>query len=894
MSRIAVIGTGYVGLTTGAYLAHIGHDVTCADVVEGKIERLSRGELPIFEPGLDEMVRHGLETGRLSFVVGSASAVRGAEFVFLCLPTPQGHDGSADLSFIREEAERVGPLLEPGSVVVNKSTVPVGSTRLVQQALNRGDVLVVSNPEFLREGSAVHDCLNPDRIVIGADDPAAASRVASLYDRIGAPVLVTDPASAELIKYASNAFLATKISYINAIANLCEAVGADVREVVLGMGYDKRIGFEFLRPGPGWGGSCFHPDETVLVRRGDDVRLLSFASLFAEVERVGPDGWEALSWDPDGIGPEFCRIRNFTQRPYTGEMVEVRTKMGRRLRTTADHDYVVGDGQTPATTVRKLAGALHVGDWLPIAQGGPQPGWEDAIGLPLGALSAAGMTSAEVIVRVGPRLGTELTARRMELHHTRRRDILRSMALRMSELDALGISISDPFESECASVSTVTNGTYVPSQVTLDEDFWRMVGLFLAEGSIVEDGRRRRIRWHFHPTDEGDLVEFVRGYWERLGVKAAVVPVATSTVVSVSSRILAAWFEHGLQVGSNCYTKQIPSTAFAALPEMKVALLRGLWDGDGSWSRVNGGPSVVFEYGTVSRSLADGILRLLGDLGLCARLKVGRTAKSTVDTYWITLSGADQIEQALWLFPHDEQEEILASIGRQAKRIAPTGYRRSKNAAWARVVDVHRYDYAGPVYSIEVPQTHTVVATGGLVCGNCFPKDTRALVRIAEDAGYDFGLLEGVIEVNVEQYERMVAKIHAAAPDGILDGCTVAVWGLTFKAMTDDLRDSPSLAVVERLLQRGAVVRAYDPMINRARAATDDRLSGVTVVDDPYDACTGADLVAVLTEWDELRWLDFDKVRDVLTHAVLVDCRNLLDPAAMRKRGFSYVGVGRP
>ena len=178
--------------------------------------------------------------------------------------------------------------------------------------------------------------------------------------------------------------------------------------------------------------------------------------------------------------------------------------------------------------------------------------------------------------------------------------------------------------------------------------------------------------------------------------------------------------------------------------------------------------------------------------------------------------------------------------------------------------------------------------------GSCFPKDTRALVRIAEDAGYDFGLLEGVIEVNVEQYERMVAKIHSAAPDGVLDGCTVAVWGLTFKAMTDDLRDSPSLAVVERLLQRGAVVRAYDPMINRARAATDDRLTGVTVVDDPYDACTGADLVAVLTEWDELRWLDFDKVRDVLTHAVLVDCRNLLDPAAMRKRGFSYVGVGRP
>jgi UDPglucose 6-dehydrogenase len=431
VSRVTVIGTGYVGLTTGAYLAHIGHDVVCADVLEDKVAGLARGELPIFEPGLQEMVSGGLASGRLRFVVGSASAVRGAEFVYLCLPTPQGHDGSADLSFIREEAERIGALLDPGAVVVNKSTVPVGSTRLVQKALNRGDVFVVSNPEFLREGSAVHDSLNPDRIVIGADDPAAASRVAALYERINAPVLVTDPASAELIKYASNAFLATKISYINAIANLCEVVGADVREVVLGMGYDKRIGFEFLRPGPGWGGSCF-------------------------------------------------------------------------------------------------------------------------------------------------------------------------------------------------------------------------------------------------------------------------------------------------------------------------------------------------------------------------------------------------------------------------------------------------------------------------------PKDTRALVRIAEDAGYDFGLLEGVIEVNDEQYERMVAKICAAAPGGHVEGRTVAVWGLTFKAMTDDLRDSPSLEVVRRLLGRGASVRAYDPLVPRARAAGDSRLDGVTVCDDPYDACGGADLVALLTEWDELRWLDFDKVRDLLGHPVLVDCRNLLDPAAMRKRGFSYVGVGRP
>ena len=265
MANIAIIGTGYVGLTTGACFAHLGHNVICADVVPDKIERLSRGEIPILEAGLEEMVREGLHAGRLSFVLGAAQAVAESEFHYLCVPTPQGGDGSADLSYIESAAHEISALLAPDSVVVNKSTVPVGSTRRVEQALGRSDVHVVSNPEFLREGSAVNDFLNPDRIVIGSDDQAAAIRVASLYIGVPAPLMVTDPASAETIKYASNAFLATKLSFVNAVAAVCEAVGADVNDVVLGMGYDKRIGHEFLRPGPGWGGSCFPKDVQALL-----------------------------------------------------------------------------------------------------------------------------------------------------------------------------------------------------------------------------------------------------------------------------------------------------------------------------------------------------------------------------------------------------------------------------------------------------------------------------------------------------------------------------------------------------------------------------------------------------------------------------------------------------
>ncbi|HZN14709.1 MAG TPA: UDP-glucose/GDP-mannose dehydrogenase family protein [Acidimicrobiales bacterium] len=421
-AHVAVIGTGYVGLTTGAYLAHLGHHVVCADVIEEKVALLNDGEVPFFEAGLHEMVHEGIAGGRLRFVLGAATAVPGAEFVFLCLPTPQSEDGSADLSYIEGVAAEIGPHLEAEAVVITKSTVPVGTTTKVARLLARDDVFVVANPEFLREGSALHDCLHPDRIVIGSDDQEAAMRVASLFEHLEAPLIVTNPASAEAIKYSSNAFLATKVSFINAIAHLCELFGADVRDVALGMGYDKRIGFEFLRPGPGFGGSCF-------------------------------------------------------------------------------------------------------------------------------------------------------------------------------------------------------------------------------------------------------------------------------------------------------------------------------------------------------------------------------------------------------------------------------------------------------------------------------PKDSRALIRMADDVGYDFEVLRGVVDMNERQFAWIADKI-AAALRGPLDGKTIAVWGLTFKARTDDLRESPALHVIDHLLERGATIRAFDPMVKH-------EIDGITVCGDAYAACDGADALAVLTEWDDFRWLDFDKVAEAMATRIVVDARNLLDPTALRRRGFSYDGIGR-
>jgi len=426
VSRIAVIGTGYVGLTTGVCFAHLGHDVVCADVDADKVARLQRGELPIVESGLENLLAEGLRTGRVRFVVGAAAAVAASqcEFAYLCVPTPAAADGGADLSYIQDAAREIAPVLAPGAIVVTKSTVPVGSTKVLERALRRPDVAVVSNPEFLREGSAVHDFLHPERIVIGCEDQAAAIKVASLYLGMPAPLVVTDPASAETIKYAANAFLATKLSFVNAVAAVCEAVGADVNDVVLGLGYDKRIGQEFLKPGPGWGGSSF-------------------------------------------------------------------------------------------------------------------------------------------------------------------------------------------------------------------------------------------------------------------------------------------------------------------------------------------------------------------------------------------------------------------------------------------------------------------------------PKDTRALVKIAADAGYDFELLTGVIAENDEQQRRVVAKIEAAA-GGDLDGQIVAMWGLTFKARTDDRRESPSLVIAALLAQRGAKVRAYDPTVRGALPGVD-----IDVCDDPFTACDGAAVLAVLTEWDEFRWLDLERAGAVMTTRAIVDARNLLDRSAVKRAGFTYTGIGR-
>jgi UDPglucose 6-dehydrogenase len=284
MSKICVIGTGYVGLVTGTCFADLGNQVTCLDLDEKRINNLLNGKMPIYEPGLEQLVKQNVQAKRLQFTTDYKKALEGIEYAFIAVGTPSGVDGEADLQYVKSAAESIADLVDWPILVINKSTVPVGTGDWVADVIRRRrgertlQFSVVSNPEFLREGSAINDFMNPDRVVLGSEDRAAANQIAELYQPLRCTIIITDVRTAEMIKYASNAFLATRISFINEIGNICEELGADVREVARGMGYDKRIGHAFLDAGLGWGGSCFPKDvkalEHMAVLNGSQPQLL--------------------------------------------------------------------------------------------------------------------------------------------------------------------------------------------------------------------------------------------------------------------------------------------------------------------------------------------------------------------------------------------------------------------------------------------------------------------------------------------------------------------------------------------------------------------------------------------------------------------------------------------
>jgi UDPglucose 6-dehydrogenase len=864
---IGVIGTGYVGLVTAAGFAHLGSDVYCIDIDADKVARLEAGEIPIYEPGLAEMVAANRE--RMHFSTQISDALENARLLFVAVGTPPTYSGDADLTAVHAVVDAI-PASDRHALVM-KSTVPAGTGAAIKRVLaqqGKTGLAYVACPEFLKEGSAVKDFLHPDRIVIGDDSDWAGDAVVDLYTPLDAPLVRTDIASAEMVKLASNAFLATKISFINEIANVCEETGADVIEVARGMGLDDRIGQKFLQAGIGFGGSCLTGDETVLVRLRGRTTLMSFECLWRRLESDGheaddgvlePDELEVLSWIPGGAEPQFMPVMCLTRRDYDGDIVEVRTKMGRRVRCTPDHPWIVRDLVEGGEPELLPAALLCEEDWIPLAQGRHEPADRAGLGSMFGAVEAAQLHPSKVIVRLGAERATALAARPM----SERREI---------------------FTGNVAARSA-------PSEIALDTAFWRVAGLYLAEGcTSFGDRNMARILWSFHREKEQHLVDEVVAFWLRHGVRARSWRSATAHNVCVQSRLLGAWWTRVLGMGRNAYEQRLPDIAWDRPAEDKWALLSGLWEGDGSWSLVNGGPSVIIEMGIVSAELADGVQRLLGELGIVASQRVGRVAKSTKDTYWLRVSGADQVERAIALVPERDRPGVAASLALQQRRIAPTGYRwlDDDGPAWLRVVATTRRRFSGPVYSMEVPGVHTFVTTSGLISSNCFPKDVNALKQLAGNSGYHFQLLNAVIEVNELQKRRVISKLQKHL--GSLVGRTICLLGLAFKPNTDDMREASSLVLSARLQADGAKVRVYDPVSEQEARRL---IRGVHFATDALDAIEGADAVVLVTEWDEFVTLDWDAVAARMTGTLVLDGRNALDREAVAAAGLTYEGIGR-
>ncbi|HWF73681.1 MAG TPA: UDP binding domain-containing protein, partial [Solirubrobacteraceae bacterium] len=680
----------------------------------------------------------------------------------------------------------------------------------------------------------------------------------------------TDIASAEMVKLAANAFLATKISFINEIANVCEETGADVLEVARGMGLDRRIGSHFLRPGIGFGGSCFVPEETVLVRHRGRTTLMSFEQLWrrlaGEYEEldgvIEPDEVKVLSWVPGQEEPIFLSVLCVTRRDYDGEVIEVRTRTGRRISCTPDHPWLAGDGHG-AEPERKLASELTDSDWLPIAIGGGQE-WE-ATGTAslLCAVEAAELSPEQLVVRPA------------------RKEIERLALFAGAKTTAARAELGGPALS-----GRPASGKNSASPVALDRDFWRVVGLYIDGGSRAADGNG--LIWSLR-SGEQHLVDHVVAYWLRHNLGARVRDTPTSKLVDVRSRLLTAWWTQVLGLGRTSYEQRLPDLIWDRPSADKWALLCGLFEGDGSWSLLGGGSSVIIELGTISRELADGVMRLLASVGIIASKRISRTAEATKDTHWIRISGADQVERAIELIPERDRAGALASIALQRTRIAPTGYRRfGDGPAWVRVTSTDRRPHTGPVYSLEIPYSHTIVTSNSITSANCFPKDVSALKQLAGNSGYHFQLLTAVIEVNELQKRRVMSKLQKHL--GSLVGTTVALLGVAFKPETDDMREASSLVLAARLQADGARVRAYDPV------ATDEAsglMRGVDFAASALAAVDGADACVLVTEWREFGELDLAEVAQRMKGDVMVDGRNFFDRAKVEAAGLRYEGIGR-
>ncbi len=905
MKNIAVIGTGYVGLVTGTCFADLGNKVTCVDIDPRKIEVLKAGGTPIYEPGLEEVIRRNMAAGRLFFTTSYQEALADAEFVFIAVGTPSGVDGEADLQYVRMAAESIAKTMDHPMIIINKSTVPVGTGDWVADIIRKHqpqpiDFAVVSCPEFLREGSALSDFMNPDRVVLGSLDREAAEKVAQLHLPLRAPIVLTDLRTAEMIKYASNAFLATRISFINEIANICEKLGADVKEVAAGMGYDKRIGRAFLDAGVGFGGSCFTADETIFTLNSPTVATEALADIFAgagqpfvgdSVEVVRPTAKQVLAFDLTTGRPTLAEVLAVTRRPYSGTMVKITTSMGRILQLTADHPVILFTQDGPS-----LAPAIGVAPGDQLMALCELPAVAAVTELNLIELLAGTELEADVYVSAVDdsfaqqyaRFARHIPAGTVAYPHEIKRHNRMSLPL-YRHLTAAGVLNVPPTRLQLYTAKGAA--AKINAVIPVDGDLLRLLGYYLAEGFISQDtgrqgAQRARVGFSFH-EDEAEYIADLQRILARLGLKFMERRSTTARTTLVSSRIFAWLLRDVLRCGTRSDNKALPHLAFNVSPALRYELLRGAFSGDGAVTTLQGGKNLMFEYATTSKQLADGLALLLQTVGVIPAIYPRWMSKSKHTAYVLRISGYAQLAALRDILGQKHSARIAAALEGYPQHIRPHGFVRRGAYAVLTVQDVAYEEVDTVVYSLET-STGTLIASSGLICHNCFPKDVKALEYMGLLHGAHPALLRAVMEINRDQRRLVVHKLRDLL--GTLRGKRIGLLGLAFKPNTDDMRDAPSVEIAHMLLREGAEVVAYDPV---AMPVAERVAPEIQLANSPYAVAEGADAIVLVTEWNEFKHLDLPRLRSLMRTPVFIDGRNVYEPQMMWEAGFVYRGIGR-
>ncbi len=914
MSVICVIGTGYVGLVTGTCLADMGNTVTCIDIVKEKIDRLNQGILPIYEPGLEEMVERNVRAERLRFTTSYQVGLENSEFIFIAVNTPTGNNqGGADMRYVESAARSIAEHLDHYAIIINKSTVPVGSgdvvSRVTRTNLKRPDVTfsVVSNPEFLREGAALQDFQHPDRVVLGSSEPEAAHKVAQLYLPLRAPIVITDLYTAEMIKYASNAFLATKISFINEIAQICERLGADVKEVAAGMGYDKRIGHAFLDAGLGYGGSCFEAHETVFALNSPNVAAERFDTLFAKggapfqgdvVELVQPADQRVLAFDLEAGQPVLANVTAMTRRPYNGTMVKVKTSMGRILRVTADHPVVLYKDQQ--FSILPAAMVMPGDQLMALCE---LPTVEQVTDLNLIELLRNTALEADVYVQPTDRTFSEQYD---QFASAIPRDMLKypqeikrnnRMSLRLFRY----LSDSNVLNVAAGKLRLYTSkgaATMINAIIPVDADLLRFCGYYLSKGYLSQDrGRagavRDRVSICFHEQEMESITD-VQRILSRWGLKFIERRTGSSLTTIASSRIFAWLLRDILYCGIRSEDKATPRLVFNVPFELRWELIRGTFSGNSAVTIVQDGEDLILEYETISKALADGMTLLLQTIGVIPSIHRRWMNKSKQEVSILRVSGSEQIAILKNIFGDKRRAYIESALANRPCDTDSNGYQRHGSFATLTVREVEQEDIKTTVYSMET-STGTLIASSGLISHNCFPKDVRALAHMADEAGLHPQLLHAVMEINHDQRRLVVTKLTNLL--GSLRGCRIGILGLAFKPNTDDMREAPSVDIIRWVTTQGATVQVYDPVAAETGREALQRehvhMDAVTFCENAYEVAEKVDALVIVTDWNEFKSLNMLRIRNSMHRPILVDGRNIYESTEMERLGFIYRGIGR-